>query len=91
MDTNPARSISPFISAVTSRKYTGESEDDAFCFDHFIDATVNDIVIENAMAVLVLETLHAGSTTPDLLFADLHELGLDPFVLQFLKHMPNQD
>ena len=66
------------------------SENEPICLSHRIDTGIDDIIIDDAVPVPVLEALHAGSTAVDLLPANLHDFCLDPFLLKFRKDMPDQ-
>jgi hypothetical protein len=69
----------------------GRGEDDAVGGPHLLDAGVDDVVIEDALLILVLEALAAGGAAVDVLACQLDQFRFDAFFLQFGEDPPDQD
>jgi len=91
-ETKPARSMSAFISGVTSRKYTGEPRIiPSALLAHLLNAGIDKVITDDAFPVPVLKAFHAGRAAVDLFSADLDDLSPDPFILKFFENIPHQD
>src|ERR1035437_1582582 len=68
-------------------KISGRGENDAVCFEHFSDAVVYNVILDDAAEILLFEALITGRTTVNQVAANLNHFGFDAFGVEDFEDM----
>ncbi len=72
-------------------KINGGGKDDCVGVEHFLDAPVGDVVIENACFVFGLEASIAGPAAMNGFAGELDQFRPDSLFFEFLEYVPDED